>query len=1480
HSQQPGTGDLGRSGPSLSGVRLSRRRSARAATSTFHLRATVIMTADSDSKSNPSSPSPLSEDPAKWERISSQVLAAVRCFVDGLRSAPQPLHTVIHGSKPEKERSHMDGGASLWAHLRSCGVTQQVQELQQRLGELPCIEPGPLTSDMSDVSLGSLLQSQSKVDERQQSLYQIILPLMRNLEQCYDILDNLPQANQPSTKETPPIRPPHAKAKQKSKAPPPPGMLSLNDYTNVACMLEFAVSISLVPILERPQTYLFPLTEPLDNNIFTDSQLQKVGSTTTFVAHKRSQFLPKALAGRLPKILLTWGTSCAAKTHNLLCDKLRDFSTHLNHVERSSRCQKDSNRLHQKYYIYHTYQSYNEITSIATSLGYILLLDRFRPMLLPRHLSDVYLALLIAERLRWYLSQADEHIPHEMGGDLWSKLMEEEKSAEQTKSRRLHSVQKALLLSPLTFPSSLISEANAPLHPLPPVHCRDAALAYRGLLGGATSMMALGAIPPWLRLRLGQCMTKLAQDDLQSVVEVFVAYAHGPGGGKQDCSTSKNDDIMTGAAARLAQALCAKPTSVSNSQPSRKGSCTSHDRLLSQLVDFLVGEGGALMEELRKGASNTLARSRPSMAMHLTLWATIAQLPLEILRSSFIVKLSSGLMPLKDSKSKSLTAMQSAGAIAAWLFTVPSSLDPLTKEKIQSLLMLPLFDHNSLTLFGQVLRLAASFSHNKSKSPSSTLIAEVNIHEESNQKIYAKLVRMCLAQIIHILATIDHFETSRDWKLSGKTSLELLKAVSEDDFDRKGYKFQSHDSEYKAYKRLAATAYVTDLPHEINEIQDRADCLVRAITSSPTLIGDEHDLKTDDSPGLPLACNLFRLTLFFHYSILSENQEDFSERHNNLADIESSVGVQFEALSHRNSAEMKLAATVLLALLCERCPPSSLIGSLTEEESDVGVLNLLGLVINSAAGRAGAIESMNTMDEDADALFSTASIVLSLLIAVLEMGQKRRSESEESFFKLLLPSLHILSNAVMVPELAEMASHAMALIAARGEPLIVVDDDEKSEIKSKKSRLEDITGKISEAESALQSSQPPLRAKGIVMLRHVARYLLDGEGFNSSRKIRFANDPPDEQQAKGALVMEMNPVPSESKILSAQEMIALVSRSLAKICLNALADSESYVYLASIQTLVVLGDLCPSDIMSLMVSVLAKGQMNIEVLLPDTTMATTELSLNPEQRIKAAEALIFMIRRRGDAIFMHGPSLLDAMISGPSKNDVGDQPSRLCDEGTTSLLIQNQTHSYFMGSAREAEEGMPGSNDEQDLGEKKIRLNTGGPVFTTEENDLLHSGAISIVCELVSVLDPAIISQYCPILVRLVTNALQLDTSRPVRRAAANLARELYDSTLREVTAENGSSEDIASTMAIAIVRAKEENLYHVLSRCVFANEIPTGGKSRLVDPATQARCSEALAIRLNLDSLGVLKAAATVAHSLEQEMKDSTVQAIRKALS
>jgi hypothetical protein len=231
---------------------------------------------------------------------------------------------------------------------------------------------------------------------------------------------------------------------------------------------------------------------------------------------------------------------------------------------------------------------------------------------------------------------------------------------------------------------------------------------------------------------------------------------------------------------------------------------------------------------------------------------------------------------------------------------------------------------------------------------------------------------------------------------------------------------------------------------------------------------------------------------------------------------------------------------ILLPLICEQCSLESL---LLPDGSGSGILSMVKLILDCTSSIFGGTsdieesrkhsESTSVVDEgdgrsrpfhscsgllleilkldngegdateqDSDlplkeALISTSSVVLTLMVTMLELGSQKRPDEEEVILRSMLPSLAMIArfsersrvdkNAFSgQPELAEMASHAMALIAARSHmPSIFANRDANG--RSKRQMLMDT---INEAENDLRSEQPPIRARGVVLLGRMAQTYL------------------------------------------------------------------------------------------------------------------------------------------------------------------------------------------------------------------------------------------------------------------------------------------------------------------------------------------------------------------------------------------------------
>jgi hypothetical protein len=495
-----------------------------------------------------------------------------------------------------------------------------------------------------------------------------------------------------------------------------------------------------------------------------------------------------------------------------------------------------------------------------------------------------------------------------------------------------------------------------------------------------------------------------------------------------------------------------------------------------------------------------------------------------------------------------------------------------------------------------------------------------------------------------------------------------------------------------------------------------------------------------------------------------------------------------------------------------------------------------------------------------EALISTSSVVLTLMVTILELGSQKRPEMEEKILRSMLPSLAVLARFVnsprrrvdkeafsIQPGLAEMASHAMAQIAARSQiPSLSVNRDAKGG-----SKRQVLMETINEAEDDLKSEQPPIRARGVLLLSRMAQtYLREADDYLHERPLLEVID--------------------QSDMSDDDDTLRLAVSEIVRLSVDALGDLESYVYLAAVQSIVVAADISPREVIPAIGSGICSGIMSFSA----SPMA--EIRLTANQRIKLTEALLFIIRRRGRAVFEFVPLLMSLMLYGSPPHDNVDGRLGL------EAQIQEKTHRYFIsgnGSSEDDRESVNSSRAELDL-----RVRTGGPIFQLEENDVLRAGCVSILSELVSSTPPAVVARYCQVLILFATNALNLEVSRPVRRVTCMLCHELYCAVLLEhneavAPTANLSIHYDAKSMAVEMVSCDEDALYSALRRCSDIKNVVVG-KQRLYDPATTERCKEALEKREEIDKSGVFAAAKLYVASTKQGKLNLVVDIIRSRLN
>lgn len=140
-------------------------------------------------------------------------------------------------------------------------------------------------------------------------------------------------------------------------------------------------------------------------------------------------------------------------------------------------------------------------------------------------------------------------------------------------------------------------------------------------------------------------------------------------------------------------------------------------------------------------------------------------------------------------------------------------------------------------------------------------------------------------------------------------------------------------------------------------------------------------------------------------------------------------------------------------------------------------------------------------------------------------------------------------------------------------------------------------------------------------------------------------------------------------------------------------------------------------------------------------------------------------------------------------------------------------------------------------------------------------------------------------------NALQLDTSRPIRRAAALLCRELYGCVVREcnetIIEESDATAVEGRSLVVEMVISGEEALYFALERCITGEDteekskktvLASGNKlSRIYDLATVSRCQEAVDNRNLAENEGFFAAAKLIAASKKRNEANPIAKLLRE---
>ena len=352
----------------------------------------------------------------------------------------------------------------------------------------------------------------------------------------------------------------------------------------------------------------------------------------------------------------------------------------------------------------------------------------------------------------------------------------------------------------------------------------------------------------------------------------------------------------------------------------------------------------------------------------------------------------------------------------------------------------------------------------------------------------------------------------------------------------------------------------------------------------------------------------------------------------NLVDLPSRMLEYFlylclkDELNHNSrrpgAGRMRLAALIMIPVLCESCPMEAFLPNPT---GNFRMLRLMKLVFGLLSTpwensdclprEVSILSSFEEMEEllqqslvhiEAENLdfespqglgYSLAAVLLNLLSCLLELGAPRRHEEFEDDLQALTSSLMALAepgfsvssvDPIETAEITDAASHLLALIAVR---------------RASGQTLEEARGPamtihaiLDGAEKDLNSPDPPIRARGVASLRQLV-----------------ASDENFLQKGSGITILPTDTVDGYSADQNDMDrMLALL--------LKALADAESFVFLASIHTLARIASF--TWLFRRLVVAIMRGVVNFN---------RCDYSLSNDQRVKLTEVVITVLRRSPEA---------------------------------------------------------------------------------------------------------------------------------------------------------------------------------------------------------------------------------------------------------
>jgi len=1336
-----------------------------------------------------------------------------------------------------KNPKHVIESFDMLAHLEKHGIGVAAAHAAAG-GANSCCDKGGTSKDLTSTN--------NQNDPRRIVVQEILRPLARALHDCYKELDRIPAQSTASIAATTATTTTTAAALQQQKGkgtskvsqppPPPPGMLSLQNYTDIGAFMEFYVCTSILPFIEP--CILFPVED------------------------RARYFLPKSLAGRISRPTLLWG--CRQELSHTTVASERKF--HVSLLE----------------------QVALELMATVIILGRLILLDRFRPMLLPRHLSDLYAAIFQTEVYTRRLEELFRLKP---------SVVPETGAARESLQLEYHSIV-TLLLPPFEGEVTTVNKNPSTVAPVNPALQAQSLQAL--LLQGTKA-------PLWLRQRVAVKLTSLACQHLSVIIHVFV-HAAPP-------------KDKTAASLRLAHTLVAERQTKQNDNSGGKHDpkFLLYDRLCEQaiqVVDDVISE--CYCANLICGKKDHLTLKQ-ILGVH-TVWAILDQLPPKDMQSKMLYLLSKGMLKATNDDNASLHL--SVNRIAILLGTIPPSLNP---RKLIEVFFVPIEDTTrglsmsivKSTIFGQLLRL-------------STLPPTV-VKSKFRDDVVLSL-RLVLNGIICSQFDCDSGEVA---------AMLLFYSVAPSNWDLSGYSYRIVNTDSECIESETVTGFESISIQQIQEsrpstgtedslapVEHRVKVILEDLISPLIQLTNSATNKMDNKDevhpkGALLPSVLFHLVLQAYFAPIAIGSISG-------VNLPSAFQQSTETGSFPKMDLFQIISMCFLPLLCESCSLDHLLSS--SENDATGIFQMMQLVFKCAGAyfapkyipklatmsckevenaekqrsfqKSGLFFSKNlNVDERRDAyvmphdkpsnsntldveiLLSVTALLLSLLIAIVELGSgASRSENEEATlngFVVHLQPIAELSDAASFSsatkmtetlatssaELAEMAAHAMALLAARKAPSRLTASTLSKTLMTSKEKVEEF---FEQVEADLRSAQPPIRARGVVSLQRFLRGDLFQELLSRESKVC----------SKAPLIVELG---DDTENPSSQ---FASSRALSKVlecAISALADSESYVYLAAVQSIVAATDISPRQVLPSIALAVAAGEFRGQIEKGDEE---NRMTLSTAQQIKLSEALVFSIRRRAvldDFLEL----LLDLMIY-EGRDDSKDSEHVFSDYDKV-LQIHKETQRYFLkGASDEHDE----DEDLEEITERQsLRVNTGGPIFLAEERDVVISSRVAVIAELVFATHPSILAKYCSTLVHISIETLRFDASRPVRRAAAFLALAIYQSVLQEQSAlfdmvsmstgnDAGKCTDLAFTASL-VSCGSNDVLETSLQRCLTAKDLHdlSTEKHRVFDSATVARCQEALDANQEGVDGGVFTIAKMVSEARRQQNNFPASRILRELL-